>query len=86
MFLDDILLELPACRIGSESAVHAVDEVAERVDELVHLYWIGPPPGPEERARALVDSLRSRDLLTEPFQRATVGLEEAFGTQGHVVA
>lgn len=86
LFLDEIHLELAACRVGGDSTVHAVDEVVELIDDLQHLYWIGPPPGPGERARALVDALRGRDLLAEPFERASVGLREAFDDGTNVVA
>lgn len=86
LFLDEIQLELPACRVGGESSVHAVDETVERVDEVRHLFWIGPQPGASDRARSLLDSLRARSLLTEPFERATMGLREAYGAQGNVVA
>ena len=86
IFLDDILLELPACRVGGEASVHAADEVLERINDLQHLFWIGPQPEPNDRARALIDSLRARDIITEPFERATVGLGEAYGGSDHVVA
>ena len=85
LFLDDIRLELPACRIGGEAAVHAVDEVVERIDDVQHLFWIGPQPEPNDRSRALLNALRGRDLLMEPFERATLALREAYGVQGNVV-
>ncbi len=85
LFLDDIHLELPACRVGGESSIHAVDEVIEQIDDLQHLFWIGPQPAGDERARALVDSLHGRDLLTEPFERAAIGLQEAYAGTEHVV-
>jgi hypothetical protein len=85
LFLDEILLELPACRVGADTSVHAADEVIEKVDDVMHLYWIGPPPGPGERARGLVETLRARDLLAEPFERAVHGLDEAFDDVTHVV-
>lgn len=86
LFFDDIQLELPACRVGGESSLHAVDEVVEKIDDIQHVFWIGPQPGPNERARGLMESLRSRNLVTEPFERAVIGLQEAFGNADHVVA
>lgn len=86
LFLDDLLVELPACRVGGESSIHAADEVLERIDDLQHLFWIGPQSEPNNRARILIDSLRARDLLTEPFERAALGLSEAYGGSDHVVA
>lgn len=85
VFLDDIRLELPACRIGDGSSVHAVDEIIERLSDVQHLYWIGPPPATDEPARNMIETLRARDLLTEPFARASLGLREAFTGDPHVV-
>ncbi len=86
IFLDDILLGLPACRVGDDSSIHAADEVMERIDGVGHLFWIGPQPNPADKARVLIDSLRARDLLMEPFERAALGLQEAYGGSDHVVA
>jgi hypothetical protein len=86
LFLDDLLLDLPACRVGADSAVHAPDEEMERIDDVQHLFWIGTPPGSDDRARILIDSLRARGLISEPFERATLGLREAFGGSNDVVA
>lgn len=85
LFLDDIHLELPACRLGGKASVHAVDEVVERIDDVKQVFWIGPSPAPHARARTLMESLAGHDLLTEPFERASLGLREAFGDAGHVV-
>lgn len=86
LFLDDIHLELPACRVGGSGALHAADEFDEPIDDVQHLFWIGSPPGPEDPARMLVDSLRARDSLAEPFGRASLGLREALGDSADVVA
>lgn len=85
LFLDEIHLEIAACRIGGADSVHSVDEVIEVIDDVQHLYWIGPQPGPGERARDLIDALRARDLLAEPFERCSIGLREAFVEGTHVV-
>jgi len=65
LFLDDIQLEIPACRVGSGSSVHAADEISEHLDDVLNLYWIGPRPGPDDRARVLIEALRARDLTGE---------------------
>lgn len=85
LFIDDIHLELPACRLGGDDSIHAVKETIERIDDVQHLFWIGPSPAPDERARVLVESLQARELLTEPFERASLGLREAYGDAEHVV-
>lgn len=85
-FLDDIHLEVPACRVGGNGALHAADEFDEPIDNVQHLFWIGSPPSPDDPARMLIDSLRARDLLAEPFDRASLGLREAFGDPADVVA
>lgn len=86
LFLDEIRLELPACRVGGSGAIHALDEMDEPIDDTLHLYWIGHPPSSDDPARMLIDSLRDRELLVEPFDRASLGLREALGDSPNVVA
>lgn len=85
LFIDDMMVEIPTCRIGGESSIHTADETIERVNDVHHLFWIGPSPTSDMRARALVDALQSRDLLLEPFDRAAAGISEAYLGTEHVV-
>jgi len=79
VFTEDIVVAVPLCRIAGDGiTVHASNEFQESRSEAGHLYWIGEPPLPESPARRLLESLHSRKLLTEPFERAAIGLEEAF--------
>jgi len=79
VFTEDLVVEVPLCRVaGDGTTVHASNESQELLAEAVHLFWVGEQPLPESPARRLLETLHSRKLLTEPFERAVVGLEEAF--------
>jgi hypothetical protein len=78
LFLDEIHLDIPAARIGDENSVHSPAESVERSLGTYHVFWIGPAPEPGTRPRALLETLLSRELLTEPFDRALTGLNEAY--------
>lgn len=64
---DDICPATPACLVagGAETPGVAVR-------------WVGQEPAEDSEVALLVQSLRSRNLLREPFDRAVAGLEEAF--------
>lgn len=79
VFTEDLVVEVPLCRVaGDGTTVHASSESQELLAEAVHLFWVGEQPLPESPARRLLEALHSRKLLTEPFERAALGLEEAF--------
>ena len=64
---DDICPATPACLVAGG---------AETVGATVR--WVGPGPAENSEVALLAESLRSRNLLREPFERAANGLEEAF--------
>lgn len=79
VFMEDLVVEVPLCRVaGDGTTVHMSKESQEVLAEKVHLFWVGEQPLPESPARRLLEALHSRKLLIEPFERAAIGLEEAF--------
>lgn len=79
IFTEDLEVDIPHCRVAAEpSLATSVLEAAETVGERTHLFWVGGPPAPESPARQLLEQLAARNLLTEPFERAASGLDEAF--------
>ena len=81
VFGEGLELHVPTCRVASPdtAAAHAsADESPELLTDDINLFWTGEPPGADSQARLLLAVLQSRRLLTEPFERASVGLEEAF--------
>ena len=66
IFAHDIEVQVPVCLIGFSGA------------DLGTLRWIGQEPVQGTAIASLVELLKSRQLLLEPFQRAAQGLEEAF--------
>jgi hypothetical protein len=77
---EDLEVRIPACRLSSDDLQpYGVEETPESLDGALNLFWSGagrPPEGSE--AHALIEILRARNLILEPFERATRGLDEAF--------
>jgi hypothetical protein len=81
VFTEDIEIGIPLCRvITSETAVQAASEEKERLSDSVDLFWVNGRPLPESPARSLIDALYGRHLLTEPFERASRGIQEVFNS------
>ena len=79
LFAEDILLGVPACRVAnSEEMPRTLEEAVETLSNAVHLFWIAQPASAECLARQLLEALHARQLVTEPFERAARGIEEAF--------
>ena len=78
VFTEDLEVQVPMCRIASpDVTVDAATEHPELLNEAINLFWIGKPPQIESPARQLLEALCNRQLLTEPFERASAGLREA---------
>lgn len=82
VFLEDVRLSLPVARIADEAAV--VGQMASEERETLttgslQLFWAGAAPAEESPERALLGELAKRGLLTEPFDRAAIGLTEVYG-------
>ena len=81
-FDTEIDTPVPTCRVASQmaSVSTGAGEHGEDMDpEGLHLLWSSGLPQEGSAERALVDSLQSTGLLTEPFERAEAGLREARG-------
>lgn len=83
VFAEDLEVHIPIGRVSGATAapVQAAVEVSEELGEALHVFWMREPPGAESKARRLFDALSGRGLAAEPFERAAVGLEEAFESQ-----
>ena len=81
VFSENIRPEIPLCRIASQDSVAAApSEAAQPLAESLMLYWInGLPPSDSVTART-VELLEQRQLLIEPFERAALGIQEAFNS------
>ena len=78
LFADDIQVRVPLCLIAPcEAPVPAAAPDARPAGE-VRLTWATEQPGDESEAMRLLEGFRRRHDLLEPFERAAVGLEEAF--------
>lgn len=79
VFTEDIVVDVPLCRIAEGDTVrYAEDETVEDLSNTLHLFWLRQPPDEGTTARVILHALQSRQLAIEPFDRAAVGLEEAF--------
>lgn len=79
VFLEDVLVEAPLGRVGASSGtVHGAGDQLESWDGSVDVYWVGAAPAADSVARQLLDALRGRQLLLEPFDRIALGLDEAY--------
>ena len=79
VFTEELEVHVPICRVSSLSAtVHATTEIPEVLTDTLNLFWVRGQPELESPPRQLLEALRVRQLLTEPFDRAVIGLEEAF--------
>lgn len=78
LFVDDIQVQVPLCLIAPcEEPVRAATPGSQPARE-VSLTWATEQPGDESEAMRLLEGFRRRYDLLEPFERAAVGLEEAF--------
>ena len=91
LFAEDISLTVPVGRIAhslAELAPHGTpDGLAEVLDgpdgqEPLHLLWQSPPPTEGSPERLLLQRLATYGLLLEPFERASIGMDELYGAQG----
>jgi hypothetical protein len=81
LFAEDLVVQIPVCRVAVEGGGTPFGEVGEEVDcdgRRVHLFWRPALPSPESPPRRLVSTLAGRGLLLEPFERMLAGVEEAF--------
>ena len=79
VFADDVSVNVPVCRISTdEVTIQGASEEPEKLGDSVNVIWATNNPAPDSDARKLLEALLDRQLLREPFERAALGLEEAF--------
>jgi hypothetical protein len=79
VFTEDLKVSVPICRVSTyDETVQASNETLEVLSDAVNLFWIESAPSQDSPDRRLLEALRARNMLTEPFERALVGLDEAF--------
>src|SRR3989304_3956065 len=87
LFCQDIQVSIPVCRLAPaiEVTSYSGDESQDTLKdpEPMNLFWF--PNRPEENSIEirLLQELISRGLLVEPFERAAIGLQEVYRTNGN---
>lgn len=79
LFCQDIQVSIPVCRVAPHLATVAFSnrEVRDETNTL-HLFWFPDKPEDGSSEEKLLQKLVSSGLLTEPFERAAVGLKEVY--------
>ncbi len=81
VFTEDLEVHVPLCRVvTTEMTPQAASEEQERISDSLDLFWVNGQPPPDSSAGKIIESLNGRQLLLEPFERASIGLEEAFSS------
>ena len=79
VFAEEMEVQVPVCVVDNHTQTGAeVQDVEASRDDSVSLRWGTEKPSDDSEIIQLVEYLRSRRLLLEPFERAAQGLEEAF--------
>lgn len=79
VFAEDLAVTVPLCRVAGAAALpYASTEALEELPDARHIFWAGPAPVAGSSARDLLDALLARQGLIEPFDRAELGLGEAY--------
>ncbi len=81
VFSEEIGLDAPLCRVATEESMPmAPTETAQRISDSITLYWINGMPSPGTPSAATLELLVGSQLLDEPFDRAALGIAEAFAS------
>ena len=81
VFTEDLEVHVPLCRVvTTEMTPQAASEEQESISDSLDLFWVTGRPPPDSSAGKIIESLSGRQLLLEPFERALIGLEEAFSS------
>ena len=79
VFSEDMTVQVPVCRVAAgDLGPVAQSEQIQRISNSIALIWVNEPPVPGATAGETVDFLDSRPFLLEPFERASLGLQEAY--------
>ena len=81
VFTEDLEVQIPLCRVvTTEMTPQAASEEHESISDSLDLFWVTGRPPSDSSAGKLIEGLKDRQLLLEPFERALIGLEEAFSS------
>lgn len=79
VFTEEIGLLSPLCRVTTEDMqTPAPSEEAQNLSPHLTLYWVNGLPQPGETPAIVIEHLNRHGLLVEPFDRAALGIQEAF--------
>ena len=79
LFSEDLEVRVPVCLVDAQGPQPmAPMENAQRISDSATLIWANGWPTPNGALARIVEILGSRELLLEPFDRAALGLQEAF--------
>ena len=79
VFSEDLGVQIPVCMIGTQGPGSvAPSEEAQHPSDSVSLIWVNGQPAPGGAPVKMVEILDGRRLLLEPFDRAALGIQEAF--------
>ena len=79
VFTQDLAVQVPACRVTTqELGLMEPSEEIQHLSNSVSLLWVNRRPEAGRASAKIVEMLEGRRLLLEPFDRAALGIQEAF--------
>ena len=83
VFSENLDVQVSLCRVAARDTEPAGTEPVgteevQRLSDLISLLWVNGPPEVGGASAKMVEVLASRQLLLEPFERAALGMQEAF--------
>lgn len=75
---EELIVQVPVCRIAT-SGVRSDGKWDDQHNVSLDLLWVAEKPDPDTEASHLLLEILDRDNPAEPFERATAGLDVAFG-------
>jgi len=86
LFCQDIQLSVPVCRIAPaiKALSYSATEIQDRIEAEgpMNLFWCPERPSDDSIESKLLHALSTKGLLTEPFERALIGLREVYSDKG----
>ncbi len=86
LFCQDIQLSVPVCRIAPaiKALPYSASEIQDRIEGEgpMNLFWYPERPSDDSIELKLLHTLSTKGLLTEPFERALIGLKEVHSDKG----
>ncbi len=86
LFCQDIQVSIPVCRLALNretlSSTDAETKDVVQMSDPVHVFWFPGKPAEDSIELRLLQLVAARGLLLEPFERASIGLQEVYRTKG----